>query len=61
MDLVIEPEPEPREREAVERALERLLSGDRTPAAYRSRWREAGLAENAAEEIEATLGDRPAA
>ena len=49
MDVQIEPEPAPAEREAIEAALERLL-GDRfsPPGAgpYASAWRLAGLREN---------------
>ena len=47
VEFEIRPEPKPREREAVVAALERLLAGVRTPPAYRSRWRDAGLRENA--------------
>ena len=49
MDVEIEPEPEPAERDAIEVALARLLE-DRfaAPGAapYVSRWRLAGLREN---------------
>lgn len=44
MDYEIVPEPTPAEREALLAALARLLRDDgRGPAAYRSRWRLAGL------------------
>ena len=46
MELEIRPEPGPRGREAIAAALARLLSRDALPAAYRSCWREAGIAEN---------------
>jgi hypothetical protein len=46
VEFVLEPEPEPAEREAITVALERLLAGASEPPAYRSRWREAGIAEN---------------
>ena len=46
MEFVVEPEPEPREREALTRALERLLAGDEQPAPYRSAWRQTGIAAN---------------
>jgi hypothetical protein len=49
MDVEVDPEPEPAEREAIEAALERVLE-DRfaAPAAalYASPWRLAGLREN---------------
>ena len=46
MQLEIRPEPSPDERKAIEAALERLLAARDLPAAYRSRWREAGIGEN---------------
>lgn len=46
MEFDIRPEPEPAEREAIVVALERLLSRDRLPAPYRSRWRAEGVREN---------------
>jgi hypothetical protein len=46
VELEIRPEPSPRERKAIENAFERLLAAGELPAAYRSRWREAGIAEN---------------
>ena len=48
MDAEFTPEPSPEEREALEAALERLLSGvgETQPEAYASRWRRAGLREN---------------
>jgi hypothetical protein len=51
VELIIEPEPEPDEREAVTLALERLLSGETMPDAYRSRWRDAGIAENVSDDF----------
>lgn len=45
VELEIEPEPTPPEREAISRAIERLLART-VPAAYRSGWRDAGIAEN---------------
>jgi hypothetical protein len=43
------PEPEPREREALELALDRLLADDADePPAYGSEWRRAALAEGVA-------------
>jgi hypothetical protein len=52
--LVIEPEPDPRARDALTVALERLLQDDSPPPAYRSAWREAGIAENVEGELRAT-------
>lgn len=46
MEPQIRPEPEPDERAAILAALERLLSEDSRPPAYRSTWREAGIREN---------------
>ena len=46
MEYEISPEPDADEREAIVRALERLLRGDAEPAAYGSAWREAGVLEN---------------
>jgi hypothetical protein len=46
MELWIEPEPGPEEREAIELALERLLDGDSLAAAYASAWRNTGIHEN---------------
>jgi hypothetical protein len=46
VDVVIEPEPSPEEREAIELALGRLLEDEAVPPAYRSAWRRAGIAEN---------------
>jgi hypothetical protein len=45
MDVVIEPQPSPEEREAIELALARLQD-DELPPEYRSPWRRAGIAEN---------------
>jgi hypothetical protein len=46
VELIIRPEPDPEEREALALALERLLSSAEVPPAYTSRWRAAGIAEN---------------
>jgi hypothetical protein len=46
VEFVTRPEPDPEERDAVALALERLLERDELPPAYRSRWREEGVAEN---------------
>ena len=46
MQLHIEPDLDPDEQKALTLALERLLSGALPPAAYRSDWRQAGIAEN---------------
>jgi hypothetical protein len=46
VDFIFDPEPEPKEREAVTIALERLLAGDTVPPPYRSAWRQAGVVEN---------------
>ena len=46
MEFVIQPEPDPDEREAVELALERLLKPHQVPPAYESRWRDQGITEN---------------
>jgi hypothetical protein len=46
MEARIRPEPTPEERAAILAALERLLSEDSRPPAYRSAWREAGIREN---------------
>jgi hypothetical protein len=43
VELRIKPEPDQRERDAIERAVRRLLARDATPPGYRSRWRRAGL------------------
>ena len=48
MDYEIRPEPTPPERDALAKALDRLLAGSREPAPYRSRWRETGIRENVA-------------
>lgn len=45
MQVHIDPEPPPDEREAIETALRRLVNGTRKPAAYASAWRNAGLRE----------------
>jgi hypothetical protein len=46
MEPQIRPEPPPEERAAILAALERLLSEDSRPSAYRSAWRDAGVREN---------------
>lgn len=46
VEAQIKPDPSPEERAAILAALERLLAGDRRPAAYRSAWREEGIREN---------------
>jgi hypothetical protein len=46
VELRIDPEPDPEEREAIELALERMLGDEALPAAYTSRWRAVGVAEN---------------
>jgi hypothetical protein len=46
MEVVIQPEPDPDERDALTVSLARLLHGDAMPSVYRSRWREIGVAEN---------------
>jgi len=49
VDYEISPEPTEAEREALLRALERLLAREEEPALpqpYRSRWRAAGVREN---------------
>jgi hypothetical protein len=46
MEPEIRPDPSPEERAAILAALERLLSVDSRPPAYRSAWREVGIREN---------------
>jgi hypothetical protein len=46
VDFEARPKPDPEQEEALTLALERLLAGDVTPRAYRSRWRAEGIAEN---------------
>jgi hypothetical protein len=46
MEPRIRPEPSPDERAAILASLERLLSQDSRPRAYRSAWRDAGIREN---------------
>jgi hypothetical protein len=53
VELIIDPEPDPGERDALTVALERLLQREAAPAAYGSRWREAGIREN----VEADAGE----
>jgi hypothetical protein len=48
VEFVLEPEPDPGEREAVAVALERLLAREQVPTPYRSAWRRLGIAENVA-------------
>ncbi len=57
MDLEIEPQPSPEEREAIEVALRRLIEGPSIPAAYRSAWRAEGIRE-AVEDQDAEAGPR---
>jgi hypothetical protein len=45
-----QPEPDPEQEEALALALERLLAGELQPAAYGSRWRAEGIAENVGRE-----------
>jgi hypothetical protein len=56
MEFELVPEPDPKAREAVELALERLLAENETPAGYRSRWRAVGIAENLDDEAGADEG-----
>jgi hypothetical protein len=46
VDFIVRPEPDPEAGEAIALALERLLRSREPPPAYRSRWREEGIAEN---------------
>jgi hypothetical protein len=46
MELVVFPEPDPQEREAVELALAGLVAAREDDAASRSAWWRAGVAEN---------------
>jgi hypothetical protein len=46
VELLIQPEPDPADREALELALARLLEPMQPPPAYVSAWRRAGIAEN---------------
>jgi hypothetical protein len=57
VDFEIAPEPADAEREAIVVALERLLSREPVPAAFRSDWRAEGLRENIEDEDQA--GARP--
>lgn len=59
MEFELEPEPPPAERRAIIAALERLLPVAAEPPAYRSRWRQAGIAESLAPAE--GLGDRASA
>jgi len=52
MESQIRPEPTPEERVVILAALERLLSADLRPPAYRSAWRDAGIRENLDESAE---------
>jgi hypothetical protein len=56
MDLEITPEPPPDEREAVERALTRLLA---EPRDARGAWWREGIRENVRVEADAYAGWRP--
>jgi hypothetical protein len=57
VDLEIEPQPSPEEREAIEVALRRLIEGPSLPPAYRSAWRAEGIRE-AVEDQAAEAGPR---
>lgn len=57
MELRWSPEPSPEEREALERALARLLAARAEPG---SAWWRAGVAENVAPEEELTAEGEPA-
>jgi hypothetical protein len=46
MDVLIDPEPDAEQREAVELALADLLARDEASAPSRSNWWKAGVAEN---------------
>jgi hypothetical protein len=46
VEFVSRPEPDPKDREAIALALERLFAIDGLPRAYASRWQAAGIAEN---------------
>jgi hypothetical protein len=61
MELALEPEPEPEEREVVTLALTRLLAREQVPPAYRSAWREAGVAANLADYATARPRSNPGA
>lgn len=52
MEPQIRPEPTPEERAVILAALERLVSRDSRPSAYRSAWRDAGVRENLDESSE---------
>ena len=56
MELRWSPEPSPEEREALERALARLLAERAEP---RSRWWRAGVAENVLAEEDVTVDEEP--
>ena len=58
MEFEITPEPTPPEREALTKALERLLADDVLPPAYRSAWRALGIRENVEQEVYATARPR---
>ena len=55
MEFEIEPTPTPREREAIEATLRRLIARGTLPAAYASAWRKAGLRDA----VEPYAGARP--
>jgi hypothetical protein len=46
VELQIEPEPDPAERQAIETAIAQMLENPALPAAYLSGWRRVGIAEN---------------
>ncbi len=56
MELRWSPEPSPEEREALERALARLLAERAEP---QSRWWRAGVAENVLPEEDVTVDEEP--
>jgi hypothetical protein len=46
VEVVVMPEPDPQEREAIATALARLAGDAETPGPYLSAWRRLGIAEN---------------
>jgi hypothetical protein len=54
VELVIEPEPDPKARDALTLALARLLQDDAPPPVYESAWRRSGIVENAESDFRAT-------
>ncbi len=43
MEIELKPEPGPKEREAIELALQRIMARGSLPPAYTSAWRQAGV------------------